>query len=128
MNKLAFLPLLLLTACAGFERSCSSQMATSFGSDWIVLQYGFDGTPINCWKLTNTSIANEEHTDGIYWQDPAGHLAHISGWYNRVQVNGSNFTGAAKVLGIDMAACQNGSYAKPAKIPNLTVPDQIISP
>ena len=113
MNKLVFFPLLLLvTACAGFERSCSSQMATSFGSDWIVLQYGFDGTPINCWKLNDTSIANEEHTDGIYWKDPAGHLVHVSGWYNRVQVSSHDFDGAAKAIGVEMSGCSNGKYLK----------------
>jgi hypothetical protein len=102
--------LLLLTACASMERDCSSCNAGTFGSDWIVLQYGYDGTPINCWRLTNTAISNEQHTDGIFWQDPAGNLIHISGWYNRVQVISGNFEGAAKSLGIELNRCSDGKY------------------
>ena len=110
-----FPALLLLAGCAGWERDCNSSVASSFGADWIVLQYGFDGTPINCWKLTNTGITNEQGTDGIYWQDPAGHLVHISGWYNRVQVNNNDFAGAAKSIGIELDRCTGGKYSNPTK-------------
>jgi hypothetical protein len=110
-----FPALLLLAGCAGWQRDCNSSVASSFGADWIVLQYGFDGTPINCWKLTNTGITNEQGTDGIYWQDPAGHLVHISGWYNRVQVNNNDFAGAAKSIGIELDRCTGGKYSNPTK-------------
>jgi hypothetical protein len=109
------LSLLFLTACAGWERDCNSKVASSFGGDWIVLQYGMDGAPINCWKLTGTAISNEEHTDGIFWQDTAGHLVHISGWYNRVQVSNNDFAGAAKAIGIDINSCTGGRYVSPVK-------------
>jgi hypothetical protein len=108
-------PLLLLCAgCAGWQRDCNSSVAGSFGGDWVVVQYGFDGAPINCWKLKDTAISNEAHTDGIFWQDPDGHLVHISGWYNRVQVNNGNYAGAAKAVGIDIDRCTGGKYVVPA--------------
>jgi len=114
INRL-FLALILLTGCAGWERDCNSSVASSFGADWIVLQYGFDGTPINCWKLTNTGITNEQGTDGIYWQNPGGHLVHISGWYNRVQVSGGDFAGAAKSIGVEVERCTGGKYVTDKK-------------
>lgn len=125
-RKFAWIPLLLLCGCASWERDCNSYSASNFGSDWIVLQYGYDGTPINCWKLTNTAISNEQNTDGIYWEAPGGNLVHISGWYNRVQVSNSDFAGAAKQLGIDLKSCSEGKYIKPAV--TITVPTQTITP
>jgi len=109
INRL-FPALLLLAGCAGWERDCNSGVANSFGGDWIVLQYGFDGTPINCWKLSNTAISNEEHTDGIFWMNPDGNLVHISGWYNRVQVHGQAWHPAADTLGIKLDLCTGGKY------------------
>lgn len=100
----------LLVGCAGWQRSCSSCNAESFGSDWIVLQYGADGHPINCWELRNTSVDNEHGTDGIYWMESSGHLIHISGWYSRVQVNNNDWAGAAKAIGVDDARCKDGAY------------------
>ena len=103
--------LVVLSGCAGTARSCSSFSAESFGADWIVVQYRTDGTPLNCWKLKNASITNEQGSDGIYWKDPeSGHLVHISGWYNRVQVTGNNYEEAARLVGVDMGACGNGKY------------------
>jgi len=102
---------LVLGGCAGMQRSCTSWSAQQFGSDWIVVQYRFDGTAFNCWKLKNTSVQNEEKSDGIYWLDAElGHLVHISGWYNRVQVNKSNYQEAATLLGIELNRCGSGKY------------------
>ncbi len=110
--KIRFVALLgFVVGCAGVERDCASCNASNFGSDWIVVQYEYNGTPINCWKLPDTAITNEEHTDGIFWREPSGHLVHISGWYNRVQVVGGDYPGAAKSLGIDMSRCSDGAYA-----------------
>jgi hypothetical protein len=109
-----WLTLLLLCGCAGLSRDLQSCGASSFGSDWLVLQYGYDGKPINCWKLQTTAISNEERSDGIYWKSPSGHLVHISGWYNRVQVDHNDYEGAAKQLGVSLASCGEGAYqAKP---------------
>lgn len=58
------------------------------------------------------SVANEDGTDGIYWQQD-GHLVHISGWYNRVQVDDDKFEAAAALLGVELARCTNGKYASP---------------
>jgi len=114
LNKF-FPALLLLAGCASWERDCNSSVASSFGGDWIVLQYGFDGSPINCWKLTNTAITNETGTDGIYWLNPGGHLVHISGWYNRVQVSNGDYAGAAKSIGIELDRCVGGKYTSDKK-------------
>ena len=118
-NLKIWLPILFLAGCAGFERNCASWSAQSFGADWVVVQLAAPGQVVRCWKLTDTSIANEEHSDGIYWKDPQGHLVHISGWYNRVQVNTQfrkseeAFAEAGKTLGIDIAACTGGAYTAP---------------
>ncbi len=110
--KIALASLFLL-GCAGMQRDCSSCNASSFGGDWVIVQYQMNGTPINCWKLRNTPVENEAHTDGVYWQDPGGHLVHISGWYNRVQVQGERWEEAAKTLGVNEALCRGGVYHLP---------------
>lgn len=98
---------LMLAGCAGLGRECSSCKAGSFGADWIVVQYRYDGTPMKCWRLPQTSVTNEPESDGIYWKNPAGHLVHISGWYNRVQVDHGDWKGAADSLDIDLLeTCQ----------------------
>jgi len=112
-NLLKCIPFLFLFGCAGYQRGCASGIAQTFGGDWVVVQYKADGNPINCWKLENTSISNEEHSDGIYWLETSGHLVHISGWYNRVQVKGSDFDAAAKLVGVDMKYCKDGKYTVP---------------
>ncbi len=108
-KRIAFASVFLL-GCAGWSRDCASTCAANTGGDWIVVQYRFDGTPINCWEMRNTAIANEGASDGIYWQDRGGHLVHISGWYNRVQVQGERWREAADALGVDDARCGNGVY------------------
>jgi hypothetical protein len=106
-----FLLALFTTACAGTQRWCSSTYAENFGSDWIIVQYGFDGKPINCWQLRGAAVTNETASDGVYWKDSVtGHLIHISGWYNRVQVSGSDFPHAAALLGVSLDRCTNGHY------------------
>lgn len=105
---------MLMVGCAGVQRDCSSCAATHLGGDWIVVQYRNDGTPINCWKLTDVGITNEENSDGIFWRDPAGHLVHTSGWLNRVQVNNGDYAAAAHTIGVDERACVGGVYGAPA--------------
>lgn len=109
-TSLRWLPLVLMTACAGTMRECSAGCATSFGADWIIVQYKADGAPVNCWRLSGDSVANEHGSDGIWWKSNDGHLVHISGWYDRVQVAGGNWEGAASQLGIELAKCGEGRY------------------
>lgn len=107
-----------LVGCAGIQRSCSSCAAENFASDWIVVQYDLKGKPINCWKLPNTSITNEQGSDGIYWLDSnTDNLVHISGWYNRVQVSRGQYDDAAKSLGIELSRCEDGKYLPETKGP-----------
>ena len=113
---------LFLTGCASINRDCQSYGASNFGADWIVLQYGYDGKPINCWKLNNAAITNEGQSDGIYWQAHGGHMVHISGWYNRVQVTRGDYETAAKQLGVDLSLCGEGTY-KDVRIPVVVPPE-----
>jgi len=106
-----YIPFLFLFGCAGMARDCSSCSAESFGSDWIIIQYAFDGKPINCWQELNAAISNEPGSDGIYWEH-GSHLIHISGWYNRVQVFNKDFAGAARSVGVDLDRCTGGAYAE----------------
>jgi hypothetical protein len=111
MKKAAlYLAFILLCGCDGLMRSCASGCAENYGGDWVVVQYRQDGTPFNCWKLVDVSMTNEASSDGIYWQASDGHLVHIGGWYNRVQVSRSNFDEAAKAVGVDLARCTGGAY------------------
>ncbi len=104
-----FLSALLLVGCAGFNRGCSSFNAQAFGSDWLIVQYSTSGEPINCWQPRNVSVSNEDRSDGIYWAE-GGHLVHISGWYNRVQVSAGRYADAAKLVGVDLNKCVGGKY------------------
>jgi len=99
------LSMTMLVGCAGMSRECSSWGAGTFGSNWVIVQYANDGRLIKCWRLSSVSVSNEEHSDGIYWKSPDGHLVHISGWYNRVQVDGGDWAGAAKELDINLEGC-----------------------
>lgn len=107
--------LFLLFGCASTERSCAAGCANDLGADWVIVQFGMDGKPFNCWKLRNVSVANEESSDGIYWFNDDNDLVHISGWYNMVQVNGGNYDRAAKSLGVEAHLCKNGAYEIPVK-------------
>ena len=107
---------LFTSGCAGLQRSCASWSAENFASDWIVVQYDQTGRPFNCWKLTNTSITNETNSDGVYWQDRSrGHLVHLAGWYNRVQVSNNDFDGAARLVGVLASQCTDGIYPTPSE-------------
>jgi hypothetical protein len=101
---------MLLFSCVGIEKSCSSGCASSFGGDWIVVQFNTAGEPFNCWKMNGVSITNEEGSDGIWWKNSSSHLVHISGWYNRVQVKGGDWEAAAKAVGVELGKCGEGVY------------------
>lgn len=94
----------VVVGCAGFERGCSSTVADRFGADWIVVQYDMSGAPFRCWTLRDTSITNEPSSDGIYWLGENGNLVHISGTYNRVQVD-SDWNAAFAEVGLTEGAC-----------------------
>ena len=112
-SMIRILAILFLVACAGTQRSCARSCATNFGADYIVAQFRMDGTVMNCWKLTNVSVSNEENSDGIYWTE-SGHLVHIAGIYNYVQVDGGKWQEAAKKMNINLAGCDDGAYSPSA--------------
>ncbi len=98
--------LVLFAGCAGTARSCSSCSADNFGADWVVVQYDFQGRPFRCWALQNQSITNEPQSDGIYWLSDHGNLVHISGLYNRVQVENSRWDEAFAEVGLTQDTCE----------------------
>ena len=104
--------LVMFSGCAGLGRGCSSMWASAAGANWIIVQYNMNGQPLAAWKLTDVSVSNEQNSDGIYWKEGSGHLVHISGWYNRVQVAGNDYAGAAKLLGVDVDLIRNGKYTE----------------
>jgi hypothetical protein len=95
----------VIAGCAGTQRGCAAACAENYGADWIVVQMDMNGSPYRCWTLENTSITNEDHSDGIYWLSPRGHLVHISGHYNRVQVAGGHWDDAFSEVGMTRAMC-----------------------
>lgn len=94
-----------LTGCAGMERGCSSTVAESFGADWVIVKTDFSGKAYRCWVLEDTSVTNEQASDGIYWKSESGQLVHISGFYDRVQVTHGDWPAAFKELGITKEEC-----------------------
>ena len=105
LNKPWLILALLLASCAGTMRSCSSCSAEQFGSDWVVVQYDLAGRPFRCWALEGQSIANEPQSDGVYWVSDHGNLVHISGLYNRVQVEGGQWDQAFAEVGLTRDSC-----------------------
>jgi len=103
---LTILAVICLQACAGFERGCSSSCADSLGADWIVVQYNMSGDPYRCWVLESVSISNEAQSDGIYWLASSGNLVHISGTYNRVQVEGEKWNQGFAEVGLTRESCE----------------------
>lgn len=102
----AALVILSMVGCAGMERGCASCTAQSFGADWVVVQMDLSGKPFRCWELRNVSISNEPQSDGIYWKDTTtDNLVHISGLYNRVQVERGNWDKAYTDIGLTKEAC-----------------------
>lgn len=111
--------IIFCSGCAGISRGCSSCNATQFGSDWIIVQYDVYGNPFNAWKLQGESVTNESSSDGIYWKDTkTGHLVHISGWYNRVQVENGRFEEACELTGVKLEYVKNGRYIDSGNVNN----------
>lgn len=103
----AALMLLSLTACDGFMRSCSSGIATEFGGDWVVVELTeAGGLPYRCWMLSDVSLSSEEGSDGIYWQAEEGHLVHVAGSYDFVQVQGGDWERALSEINMTKDACE----------------------
>lgn len=101
------LAFLALTACDGAMRSCSSNIATSFGGDWVVVELTeAEGIPYRCWMLRDVSLSSEQGSDGIYWQAEEGHLVHVAGSYDFVQVRNGNWDAALAEINMTKKACE----------------------
>jgi hypothetical protein len=119
---ISYVLLALVCGCAGMNRGCSVFIAEEMGCNWVIVQYDMNLVPKHAWALHNTSVVNEAGSDGIHWLDAvSGHLVHISGWYNRVQVQHNDFKGAGELLGVDADLIQNGVY--PASSPTSAASD-----
>ena len=77
----------LIVGPQGCDRHMSSWKASSYGSDWLVVQYSQNGDVINYWELNNKSVGSEESSDGIYFKDNSGNVVHLSGHYIYVQAS-----------------------------------------
>lgn len=108
-----WLTAVLLAGCAGTQRECSSCNASSFGSDWVIVQRNLDNRPTHCWMLHNVSsfVDNESHSDGIYWQSADGHLVHLSNMYVRVKVANGDWAGALHEVGMTRESCLSANVA-----------------
>jgi len=125
------LALSFVGGCDGCMRSCAADWAETTGADWLIVQYDMAGEPFGCWIQRDVSVTNEDGSDGIYWKSDTGHLVHVSGWYNRVQVDGGDFAGSAALLGVDPALCINGKYGVtilPPSRPALVTPSAPLAP
>ena len=101
------LMLVFLTSCAGLNRSCSSCWASAAGADWVVVKNDLNGKPFRCWALSSVSITSENQSDGIYWKSPSGHLVHVAGNYDYVQVVGmAQWESAYAELGLTEDTCK----------------------
>ena len=111
MRKLIILALLAsCVGCAGTGKACSQMGASAFGSDWIIVQYRQDGTAFHCWKVRDAAVDSGQGGN-IDWKDrQTGHLMHITGWENRIQVAGGDFETAGRLVGVDSNLCGNGIY------------------
>lgn len=97
--------MLLLTGCAGMQRDCSGCIADNAGTNAVVLQFDMSGRPFRCWELRDVVLTSESGSDGIWWQNRAGNLVHISGQYNYVRVT-STWTDAYATLGVTSESCR----------------------
>ena len=78
----------------GCVREIKSWKADAYGSDWLVVQYAMDGSVIHTWELKNKSVGSESSSDGIFFPDNKGNIAHLSGHYVYVQVMNGDFDSA----------------------------------
>lgn len=63
----------------GCSRTVQSWSASAYGSDWLIVQYAYDGTVIASWELKSKSVENESSSDGIVFIDNYGSVVHLSG-------------------------------------------------
>jgi hypothetical protein len=82
------------------------------------------GRVMRCWELHDVSIANEDSSDGIYWESSDGHLVHISGFYNRVQVEHKGWDEAYAELGLNKMVCTRVREGMIAVHPELQIKPQ----
>jgi hypothetical protein len=88
--------IIVLLACIGFvigpnriNRFWENYKSDAYGSDWLVIKENMNGDAIHYWELKNTSIGNEENSDGIYFLDGNEDIVHLSGFYTYIEVKDS---------------------------------------
>jgi len=74
----------LLVGPSGCKTAVSSWFASSYGSDWFIVQYAQSGCVITSWELYDEAVKNEGQSDGIYFITPEG-VVHLAGHYVYVQ-------------------------------------------
>ncbi len=94
----AFVVVIFLVLFIGpnrISRYWASYKADAYGSDWLVIKEDMYGDTIRYWELKNKSVGSEANSDGIYFIDENGDVAHLSGFYTYIQVKG-DFESAKK--------------------------------
>lgn len=70
---------------AGMTNWYHSWFASSYGSDWYVVQYAQSGCVITDWNLRDRAVDNEPNSDGIYFISRGETVVHLSGHYTYIQ-------------------------------------------
>jgi hypothetical protein len=90
--KLIGIPSLIIIALlfaikgpAGTTNMFRSWFASSYGSDWYVVQYAQSGCILADWNLRDRAIDNEANSDGIYFISRGESVVHLSGHYDYIQ-------------------------------------------
>jgi hypothetical protein len=102
--------IVVLVVASFITFNVASYMTRSESSDWIVVQYGCNGSPINAWKLQGVKVVDDGYSDGIYWHNEDGGITQIAGFHLRTQVRDGRFSETAEALGIELNRIQNGKY------------------
>lgn len=76
--------LFLIAGPKGLSTGLSAWKASSYGSDWQIVQYAQSGCVIATWSLNNEAVHNETNSDGIYFRH-GNQVVHLSGHYLYVQ-------------------------------------------
>ena len=78
--------LFILVGPKGCQNKIRSWSSSAYGSDWLVVQYAYDGTVIASWELNNKAVDNETNSDGIRFIDKNSNVVHLSGHYVYIEV------------------------------------------
>ena len=79
---------LMLAGCANYWNTVARDggMFGSYNGDWVVVKYS-GGKIMDVWKLQNSLVQSEEHSDGWLFQDNDGNAVNIGGDTKHFRIN-----------------------------------------